>query len=58
MFFKKKKKKLVVIQKQKCKCGALALAKHPCPYATDVHNDHETMCRCCDDCTAYCAKDI
>jgi len=32
--------------------------EHTCPFAQDVHNDSDTLCRCCDYCTSQCAADI
>lgn len=32
--------------------------KHTCPYASDVNNDNESLCNCCDACTHQCAMDI
>lgn len=31
---------------------------HTCPFAGDIHDDHETLCNCCDQCTQDCADDI
>lgn len=31
---------------------------HTCPYREDIHNDSETLCNCCEDCTQSCAEDI
>lgn len=45
----------------KCECcgkNAASDEKHTCPYAEDVNGDHETMCNCCDNCSAQCAADI
>lgn len=36
----------------------LATDPHPCPFAQDVHNDSESECICCDECTHECAMDI
>lgn len=35
-----------------------ALNAHTCPYQSDINNDNETLCRCCDACTQSCAEDI
>lgn len=42
---------------KKCKCGNKATAPHPCPYMSDVHNDNETLCTCCEECEQECAND-
>ncbi len=31
---------------------------HPCPFQSDVNDDHETMCNCCPDCEHNCLMDI
>lgn len=35
-----------------------ATEEHTCPYATDILDDHGTLCDCCDDCCQECADDI
>lgn len=35
-----------------------ALLPHVCPYKLDIHDDDETLCTCCEDCTRECADDI
>lgn len=45
----------------KCKnCKECANNKvlHTCPYQSDVNNDDEFMCSCCDNCTDDCAMEI
>ena len=37
---------------------APAETAHLCPYAEDINDDHETLCRCCSNCTGDCADDI
>lgn len=41
-----------------CKCGAGGIAMHPCPYRSDVNDDEDTLCNCCEGCTTECAEDI
>lgn len=41
-----------------CKCGKPGQPDHTCPYASDINDDHETLCNCCDDCCGECADDI
>lgn len=46
-------------ESERCKCGDEASAEeHPCPYAADINNDSETLCRCCEECQYQCAQDI
>ncbi len=33
-------------------------APHTCPYLSDVHEDRETLCNCCEFCQACCADEI
>lgn len=42
----------------KCTCGEQEVAPHTCPYSEDIHNDSETLCQCCEECTYQCAMDI
>ncbi len=35
-----------------------ATEPHPCPYRSDVGNDDETLCDCCEDCQGNCCDDI
>ena len=43
-------------------CGACGVNQarepHVCPYQSDINDDDETLCDCCDDCTAECAYDV
>lgn len=42
----------------KCNCGNDGKKPHTCPFLSDVDNDIETKCNCCDKCTDQCADDI
>ncbi len=42
---------------QNCKKN-LSTEDHLCPYKSDVNNDSETLCNCCDDCRFECCQDI
>ena len=42
---------------QNCEVNAAELL-HPCPYKSDVHDDEETLCNCCKECTHECAEDV
>jgi hypothetical protein len=35
-----------------------ATEDHPCPYQSDINDDRETMCNCCEDCSQQCVDDI
>ena len=39
-------------------CGNASEEEHTCPFREDIHNDSETLCNCCDDCSYECARDI
>jgi len=41
-----------------CTCETEEIEWHPCPYAEDINDDHETMCKCCDTCEHECLQDI
>jgi len=41
-----------------CRCGGDEVDEHTCPYAEDINDDHETLCRCCPKCQQDCADDI
>lgn len=47
-------------KKKMCpKCGKNEAQKpHTCPYAEDIHSDHESLCMCCEQCERECARDI
>lgn len=32
--------------------------EHECPFASEIHDDHETMCCCCEDCAHECAMEV
>lgn len=34
------------------------LLSHQCPYQTDINNDPDYKCKCCEDCQHNCAMDI
>lgn len=40
------------------RCKNIANEDHTCPYSEEIHNDHYSLCNCCDDCTRECAHDI
>jgi hypothetical protein len=42
----------------KCNCGNEQDDEHTCPFAEDVGNDSESLCRCCEECTYQCAMDV
>lgn len=42
---------------QSCKT-AEAAPLHVCPFLSDVHNDDESKCNCCDECATNCAMEI
>jgi hypothetical protein len=35
-----------------------ASVSHTCPYQSEINNDDEFECDCCDECTYQCAQDI
>lgn len=43
-----------------------AICKHPddltephtCPFAVDINDDRDTLCRCCENCQDDCAMEI
>jgi len=41
-----------------CKCGGDGAGLHTCPFAEEIHDDHESLCNCCEECTENCAMDI
>ncbi len=44
----------------KCKrCGNAPSEKpHPCPYESEIGDDDETLCNCCEDCEGECTDEI
>ncbi len=43
-------------QCQKCSCPEEQL--HPCPYASEIHGDEESLCNCCSECVGVCLDEI
>lgn len=43
---------------EKCGKNAATLDEHTCPFKSDIHDDNETMCNCCNDCCQECADEI
>jgi hypothetical protein len=39
-------------------CVNEARALHPCPYASEINDDSESLCDCCETHTQECADDI
>jgi hypothetical protein len=35
-----------------------ARTEHACPFQSEVYDDLETLCNCCDSCAAGCADGI
>lgn len=31
---------------------------HPCPFKQEIHDDRDTLCECCENCTHECAMDV
>jgi len=40
------------------RCKGAGCDPHLCPYASEINDDHETLCTCCEDCEHECAMDI
>jgi hypothetical protein len=40
------------------KCEGEAQAPHTCPFRSDINNDHETLCDCCEGCSYGCAMEV
>jgi hypothetical protein len=40
------------------KCDNEAEPEHTCPYASEIYDDEETLCTCCEQCSYQCAMDI
>lgn len=41
-----------------CGCGAPVEDEHPCPYKSEIHDDHTTLCQCCEDCERECHNNV
>lgn len=44
--------------KEKCECDKKEIKEHECPYQSDVNNDEDFKCKCCEYCTNECVQDI
>lgn len=43
----------------KCQgCGGEPQQLHTCPFLSEIHDDHETLCNCCDTCQDGCLEEI
>lgn len=40
------------------RCSNPAQAPGPCPYKSEINDDSETLCTCCEDCRHECLMDI
>ena len=58
--FKLKLKSTLAGNEQRChKCDTnTGQDWHICPFAAEIHDDYDTMCNCCDQCSHDCADDI
>lgn len=36
----------------------VAQEPHTCPYASEIHDDNEKLCNCCEACEYECCQDI
>jgi len=43
---------------ERCTCNEEHIEEHTCPYAEEINNDYETLCRCCEYCQDQCRMDI
>lgn len=43
---------------RRCYGDGIPNVPHTCPYASEIHDDEETLCTCCDGCTRECADDV
>jgi hypothetical protein len=41
-----------------CNCAGATEDLHTCPFKTEIHDDHETLCDCCDYCQEQCRYEI
>lgn len=50
---------LRTIGEPKCdKCARRGQAPHACPYQSEIHDDSETLCTCCEACEGQCSDDV
>lgn len=48
------------MSEEKCErdgCENEACELHTCPFKSDINNDDETLCNCCDSCKRSCWED-
>jgi hypothetical protein len=41
-----------------CTCGSDWAEEHTCPFAVEIHGDHESLCNCCEACEHECCMSI
>lgn len=39
---------------KKCKCGNPGTALHSCGYRSEINEDYDFRCNCCDNCVGEC----
>ncbi len=44
-------------KKDKCTCSE-ETSEHTCPFLSEINEDNETLCECCEYCEHQCAMDI
>lgn len=41
-----------------CRCERVGEDPHTCPFKREIHEDSESLCNCCSDCTDNCRGSI
>lgn len=42
----------------KCGCGSSGVKLHSCPYESEINEDVDTLCNCCESCESFCGEEI
>lgn len=42
----------------KCTCNEDWEEGHTCPFKTEINDDYDSLCHCCEYCTSQCSDDI
>lgn len=46
------------VNPETCKCGAPAADLHACPFLSEIYDDDDTPCNCCERCTDECTREV
>jgi hypothetical protein len=45
-------------QRHNSGCKGIGIELHICPYQSEINDDNDTLCNCCDICRSECRDDV